>query len=325
MRLILEIIDHDGDRGVQRVVDDFPTTVGRGYHNDIILPDPHVGESHMSINCNDGVWMITDLGSVNPTLLNAQPVHGSAAVISSGDMLRLGMTTVRVFSSSHAVPPPIQMQKASGALLFLSRSRNVWACLIAAALAMMAWAYVAVWTSKTILTLCATASGTVIAILIWAALWSMAGKFIRRRAYFKEHVALASLVGVLDVLIWFATSIIAFLMSESEVAAWIGILMNSMVLTFLIYGCLSLSTLMKKKKCVQSALFFSIGLIFGVFGVERVAHEEFTPEVLYPYRLMPYLSNLATADTPDSFLARSEKLFKSDTFVRPIKNDNGRL
>src|SRR5690606_31136136 len=96
MKLVLEMTGAD-DGVAHRVVESFPVTLGRGYHNDIILADPHVGEQHIRIDYDGRDWTVTDLGSVNPLLVNMRPVAGPVRIV-SGDELRVGGVRLRAFS-----------------------------------------------------------------------------------------------------------------------------------------------------------------------------------------------------------------------------------
>jgi hypothetical protein len=324
MKLILEISQQDEDGALHRAVERFPATIGRGYHNDIILSDPHIGESHLRIDYDGQVWTLTDLGSVNPTQHNAKALRSATAPLASGDTLRLGNTTLRVFDPAHAIPPPIKMQKASPAFLWLNRPRNVWASFLLAVASVCAWSYVAVWTENLRLALVTAATGTMIAIVLWAALWSAAGRLLRRRSWFMAHMALISLACVFSVASWFLSSYIGFLTSEGSFSSGFGYLLDAVLVTLLLYGSLSLSTLMKKRKRTQAALFFSGGLVLGIFAVGFIGSEKFSPDALYPYKLEPFLSGVAREETVDSFMDRSAKVFDDAEFKRKKEKDADR-
>src|SRR5882724_4179427 len=126
MKLVIEVLDDEGGIAAHRVVSTFPLTVGRAYHNDIILVDPHVGERHLTIDFDGQYWTLTDHGSVNPTLLNARPVRTTTARLASGDTLRAGATTLRIFDPAHPVDQPLKIQKTNPVFVHLTRPVNVW-------------------------------------------------------------------------------------------------------------------------------------------------------------------------------------------------------
>jgi len=319
MKLILEITHHADEQTAHRVVETFPVTLGRGYHNDIIISDPHVGASHLRIDYDGKDWTLTDLGSVNPTKVNAKPYRNVTTRLSSGDVLRVGGTELRVFAAEHPVAPPAPLQRESAALPWLTRTRNVWALFVLAVAAVTGWSYVGIWTDNMGLALTAAASGAMITIVIWAALWSVGGRLARRRSYFMGHVALGSLGLIFGALAWLTSCYIGFLSSENGFSVATDYALNGAVMAWLLYASLSLATRLTRRKRLQAALFFAGGLMLGIFTVGMISSEKFSADALYPYRLEPFLSGLAPAQTPDEFMARSAKLFKSDEFEQPGK------
>lgn len=67
------------------------TRIGRERDNDVILTDPKVSRHHARIDLQEGVWVLTDLGSANKTYLNGAVVT-SPTPLESGDRIRLGET-----------------------------------------------------------------------------------------------------------------------------------------------------------------------------------------------------------------------------------------
>ena len=71
-KLILQVKDIDG-RGIinHYKINEFPTTIGRGCNNDIILNDPYICENHIQIDAaEENKWLLKDLDSLNGYLIN---------------------------------------------------------------------------------------------------------------------------------------------------------------------------------------------------------------------------------------------------------------
>jgi pSer/pThr/pTyr-binding forkhead associated (FHA) protein len=69
-------------------------TIGRGAENDIRIPENFVSHRHATIFLHGAQYVIEDLGSVNHTYVNGQPLEGRA-YLKPGDEIRIGMVTLR--------------------------------------------------------------------------------------------------------------------------------------------------------------------------------------------------------------------------------------
>ena len=68
--------------------------IGRGQHNDFVLPNDSVSGNHCVLNCNrEKEWSVTDLNSGNGVILNGSPVKQAA--LRHGDVIELGELKMR--------------------------------------------------------------------------------------------------------------------------------------------------------------------------------------------------------------------------------------
>lgn len=67
--------------------------VGRGTSCDVMLADLNASRNHAELRLEpQGFWSITDLGSMNGTFLNGQPI--TSVVLSDGDRITVGITSL---------------------------------------------------------------------------------------------------------------------------------------------------------------------------------------------------------------------------------------
>jgi hypothetical protein len=71
-----------------------PMSVGRGSDCDVVLADAHASRKHVRLEVRGGVFVLTDLGSTNGTLVNGHRVR--EVVLGVGDRIELGQSTLRV-------------------------------------------------------------------------------------------------------------------------------------------------------------------------------------------------------------------------------------
>ena len=65
MAVIIEVLGWGGRRRQYYQVDADQVSIGRGYDNDIVLPDPHISANHLRLDASEDGWTITDLDSMN--------------------------------------------------------------------------------------------------------------------------------------------------------------------------------------------------------------------------------------------------------------------
>ena len=109
-RLTLEVRSYQGALPATPLAHCFDVaggTIGRGPDNALVLPDAlkTVSRVQARIDCADGAWWLTDLGS-NPSRLNGRPVTpGMRARLADRDRLEIGAYVLDVTIEALAVEP----------------------------------------------------------------------------------------------------------------------------------------------------------------------------------------------------------------------------
>ena len=103
----VEVLNEGAMKGARFDIRAPLTHVGRGAHNDIVLPDDTVSDSHAKIQRREGGWFVVDMGSSNGTYCGGQRIAGEASLT--------GVTSLR-FGGIRAAFRPAQeaKQDASG-------------------------------------------------------------------------------------------------------------------------------------------------------------------------------------------------------------------
>lgn len=70
-------------------------TIGRGQHNDIVIRDRYVSNSHAVITSQGESWQLTDLGSTNGTYINNTKLTNTQS-IKPGDKINIAGVTFKV-------------------------------------------------------------------------------------------------------------------------------------------------------------------------------------------------------------------------------------
>jgi len=83
--------------------------VGRGYHNDIILSDPHVCADHIQLSFNGEQWTVNDIDSINGSFLGEGKNKADGHQIKSGDIITLGKSQIRIIFPHHPVAEAIEL------------------------------------------------------------------------------------------------------------------------------------------------------------------------------------------------------------------------
>jgi pSer/pThr/pTyr-binding forkhead associated (FHA) protein len=66
--------------------------LGRGKHNDIVLPDHFVSIDHAVFRLHKGQTIVEDLGSTNGTWINGEQIHSPVQLV-AGDYVKIGSIT----------------------------------------------------------------------------------------------------------------------------------------------------------------------------------------------------------------------------------------
>jgi len=226
--------------------------IGRAFDNDLILDDEHVCAHHLRLSRAEGGWRFEDLGSLNG--VRHQGRAASDGMLRSGDALRIGHTTLRIFDEEHPVEPTLRLTGAEASLAALGR-HGVWPPLAAASVAVSALGLY--WGSVEEFEPLPAVQPVLLGILgtfLVAAAWAFVGRLLRRRASFFAHFSLWLIFNLLSVLSTFVANTVAFNASSQRLETILEHGLSFAALGFAIWGSLTLATNLRDRTRLYAAL-----------------------------------------------------------------------
>ncbi|MDY0008214.1 MAG: FHA domain-containing protein [Bdellovibrionales bacterium] len=309
MKLVIRIGDHHGDDAViYHRIEHFPVLLGRGFNNDIILPDPHVSARHAEIIHDGTDWVLRDIGSENGIRLHGKSLDSGGARLKSGDEFMMGRTPVAVFDPHHAVPATEKLEHTHPFIAHVSAGIAPWIYFLLALCAISVMDYLDYWSEYPAAQAAKTAGGLALCIILWAVPWSVAGRLIRHRSAFRAHVGMLSLCLLTAAVLWPLQDFLNFMTNDSLFALVLEYLVNAGLIAALLYASLAIATHMPARRRAAAAGFFTFGLVSVILGMTYLGGDSFNPQPQYAARLEAYLQNLPPADDLDTFLTRAAAL-----------------
>ncbi|AFV03201.1 FHA domain protein containing protein [Dehalobacter sp. UNSWDHB] len=79
-------------KGRKIKIDSRGLSIGRGKHNDIVVPDHYCSLDHAEFKHNRGMTTLEDVGSTNGTWVNGERINSQVQLV-SGDFIKIGSIT----------------------------------------------------------------------------------------------------------------------------------------------------------------------------------------------------------------------------------------
>lgn len=103
MEIIIEEISHGHKLLSRNKFNQDTICIGRGYHNDIIVTDPHVCANHICIKYEDENWVVHNENSINGSYLESSNESADLHIIESGDIIKFGKSRIRILFPDHPI------------------------------------------------------------------------------------------------------------------------------------------------------------------------------------------------------------------------------
>ncbi len=312
--LIIEVLSSAGEVRSRTRLTELPAVIGRSYESDVILDDPFVSPRHVRISRTEsGELIAEDLGSVNGTIAHGAKVTGSHPFgITSGAVIRLGRTTVRVVQSDHPVgESPLDVRSAEIAPRPARAMGARAAALLATAISVGVLAvdsHLGTWERETPAEAVGTGLVILLALMVWAGLWSLVGRMVVHRFRFLEHLAMVAVVAAAMTLLTTASEWIDFVGPAAGVSDLFSVGGSLVLASALLFAHLTLATAASRRSVVQGTLGVCLGIaaLFAFIGYAE--REQFTTAMTYSSTLKPLDERWLRPISVEEFAGNTEKL-----------------
>lgn len=310
--LVIEVISRNHKLLHRHKLDKPSIHIGRDYHNDIILADPHVCPSHISIDFIDEQWTITDNQTVNGTFVEnpkEKKHEANQHVVRDGDVISLGKSQLRLIFSDHTVEPTIAFSPFES---FINIMRHPIALFISIALFTLIAGSIIYFNSPIEVNfsqLLVPAIGMTLGFALWPSGVALVSHFTKNDTRLMAQLAVSF---ALFNLMWFSDvleTIVTF-NSSSDNVLLILMTFTSVILAFSLFWLNSyIGFHMGSKRRIVVSASLTMLLFGGSYLIQYSKKPEFDPRPNYNATIMMPNFLLATSSNVDEFIEDSSKLF----------------
>jgi pSer/pThr/pTyr-binding forkhead associated (FHA) protein len=310
-QLIIEELTRSGIHiGYHRVAE-LPVRIGRAFDNDIVLADQYVSPYHLVIEKNTDGLIIVDQGSDNGTFIgrNKRKKTEGAVGIVSGDLVIIGRTQLRIWSSTHQVQPAMRLPaQQSMTQRFVMPIVALVSLLIATAVFTL---HLFLDTAKQtkLISLFANALPYLFFTFFWAGIWACAGFIILRKSQYSLQLIIANGALVAIILLTSLTEYIDYLSGSVKIADTVQYIVMALLLAILLFTNLGIATGIADLRRAMIALVIAGGVIAAIAVTDHAESFEnrLTPE--FSRTLKPPYFKITRSITIDRFIKENETLF----------------
>ena len=308
MELIIEEISRGHKLLGRHKINKNNVKIGRGYNNDIILTDPHVCPEHLSLNYDGENWTVSDQNTINGSFLETNKHSADQHVVSSGDVICLGKTQIRLVFPNHPVPQSVTFSPFES---LISSTRHP-AIIISA---MLLFTFVAGFlfylnnsTKVTFTQLLVPAVGMTLLFCLWPSLVALISHLTKHEARIMNQLGISfvffNLMWISDVF----ESIVKFNVSSNwSFAGLITLLPIALAFCLFWLNCYVGFHMTKRRRLTVA--FSLTAILFGSSFLIQLSHKpDFNPMPRYNGTIMTPNFLITSSSTTSRFLKDSAQL-----------------
>jgi hypothetical protein len=295
--------------------------IGRDYHNDIILSDPHICPSHVSIEFINGHWHITDHQTVNGTFVEnpKQKKHdANQHILHDGDIISLGKSQLRILFCDHKMAPTVAFSPFEGFIDLMRHPVSLFLSITLFTLIAGGIFYLNKPVEVNFSQLFVPAMSMALGFALWPAGVSLISHLSKHDARVMTQLGVCF---ALFNLMWFSDvleSIAAFNSASNSILPLLVMLISVGLAFFLFWLNSYIGFHMSARRRIIVAASITTLLFGGSYLVNYSNKPEFNPRPQYDATIMMPNFLLAPSSSVDEFIEDSSKLFNK-TRIEALK------
>ncbi len=312
MELIIEEISRNHKLLHRHKLDKPSINIGRDYHNDIILADPHVCPSHISIDFVDEQWQITDNQTVNGTFVEnpkEKKYKANQHIVHDGDVISLGKSQLRLLFSDHTVEPTLAFSPFESFINFMRHPLALFISIALFTLIAGSTFYFNQAIEVNFTQLLVPSIGMALGFALWPAAVALVSHLSKHDARLMAQLGVSF---TLFNLMWFSDileTIVTFNSSSNSILP-IVVTVISIILAFSLFWLNSyIGFHMSAKRRIMVSASITLLLFGGSYLVQYSNKPEFNPRPQYNTTIMMPSFLLTPSSSVDEFIDDSNKLF----------------
>ncbi len=328
MAIVIEVKTASQQSGVRYRFSDAAlasgVTIGRGYHCDVMVDDPHVAAEELRISRVEGadeskLWL--KLVGDGVVLQAGQRLSSDLSVV-SGTQLKLGRTSISLFDERHEVPPTAPLDLLLER--FTSFATPVSLLIIATTvyLLMLTDEAAGQLAERDWLDASLSALTPIFLAVLWSSMWALVTRVLRHEARFLLHLLVALASVALSTLMGLFSEWAQFNSQDIRTGQWLDPFLLGLLLCFAL--ALHVRIIAGPMRWYGHAVIYGLAWGFVGYGVleESNRSRDFQAWPEYSSVLLPPSTYLGSVDTLPEFVATVGKSFDRAAESRTIDEED---
>jgi len=298
--VIVEELNRLGHVINRHKISQYPTTIGRAFNNDVILEDPYVSPTHVTlVDSEEGCVDLKD-NSLNGIVYCDKTITGSSITLKSGEEIVLGRTRLRFYAVDHQVSETRPIKYSIGFVKKWTQPVPLVLCLLVFVFMLLMDVMLSAKQELSFEKGLAELLTPLVFVVIWASVWTFVGRLIKHQSLFWVHVLIMVIFLMVSNVSGWLVGVLEFNLVSEPILDGFQICLLGLLIIWLIANHLRYSTSLFKLTRNLSASAFAIS-IAGIYYLNTMVSDDkiqFVPSysttIKAPYAKIRNDSNIET-------------------------------